>query len=300
MNPGSGALAMVESPAGAAARAVLLLPPLFEERKATLPLLAALSRRLADDGAVVARCDVAGTGHADGDFESLTPALWQGGMLATAKMLRSMAPGAPLFVVGTRISCAWAAWLSNEISGVAGVVFIAPVEGPRFLRQLAQRCAVNQMVTRGKALLAPGKIAEAVAAGQTLDLDGYAVPPALYRSIEQLAVSPCACQTLLLATQHDGAEGTPRPASETVSFNLPAFWNSTGYMDLSAVVEAACGWIKKATTTTTATTTTNAQMPKCPNFFPPDRHLLPQRFAQQAAARRGGRGGCRGPARVRG
>ena len=93
--PGGGALAMLEQPAGEITRAVLLIPPLFEERKATLPLLAALSRNLAQNGAVVARCDVAGTGHAEDDFENLTPATWQTGLLATAELLRSLAPGKP-------------------------------------------------------------------------------------------------------------------------------------------------------------------------------------------------------------
>ena len=241
--PGNGALAMLEQPAADATRAVLLIPPLFEERKATLPLLAALSRTLAQNGALTARCDVAGTGHADGGFEDLTPALWQGGLLATAEFLRSLAPGVPLFVVGVRISCAWAAWVSREVPGVAGVVFIAPAQGPRLLRQLAQRSAVNQMSTHGRALLPPGKIAAEVEAGRTLDLDGYAVTPALYRALEAQAIQPCACQALLLATPHDGPDAQACGATKTVAINLPAFWNTVGHVDTSPIVDAVCGWL---------------------------------------------------------
>jgi len=241
--PGAGALAMLEQPAGAAARAVLLIPPLFEERKATLPLLAALSRNLAQNGAVAARCDVAGTGHADGDFEDLAPAVWQAGLLATTGLLRSLAPGAPLFAVGVRISCAWAAWLANEVPGLAGVVFIAPAQGPRFLKQLAQRSAVNQMSTHGRALLPPGKVEGAIAAGQTLDLDGYAATPALYRALEGQTISPRPCQSLLLATPHDGPDAPACAATETVLLNLPAFWNTVGHVDTSTAVQAACEWI---------------------------------------------------------
>ncbi|MCL1888754.1 MAG: hypothetical protein FWF96_07800, partial [Kiritimatiellaeota bacterium] len=84
--PGGGALAMLEQPE-AVTHAVLLVPPLFEERKATLPLLADISRRLAQNGALTARCDGAGTGHADGVIEDLVPAVWQAGLFATAELL---------------------------------------------------------------------------------------------------------------------------------------------------------------------------------------------------------------------
>jgi len=185
------------------------------------------------------------------------------------ELLRSLAPGAPLFVVGLRISCAWAARLANEVPGVAGAVFIAPTQGPRFLKQLAQRSAVNQMATHGRALLPPGKIEGAIAAGQTLDLDGYAVTPALYRALEQESVLTCACPVLYI--QEAGAEppGTGAGCSH-YSFNLPAFWNTVGHVDTSVIVQAACGWLggtgPRPVTTGMASVTGRRPIPPCHAF----------------------------------
>ena len=244
VQPGAGALAMLEVPA-TITRAVLLAPPLFEERKSTLSMLSALSRKLAQGGALVARCDIPGTGHAEGDIEDLTSAAWQGALRATANFLRAQAPGVPLFLVGVRISAAWVAQLAREIPDVAGVVFIAPVSGFRFLRQLAQRSAVNQMMIYGKPQLLPNKVEEAIRAGRTLDFDGYAITPALYDALRAVVITPAACQSLCIATQHDGPDAAACNAGKTVSLTLPVFWNTVGFVDPAPILNAVAEWFAR-------------------------------------------------------
>ncbi len=239
---------MVETPV-AVTRAVLMIPPLFEERKATLHLLATLGRELARDGAMVARCDVSGTGHAPGDIENLLPDAWQAGLRATIDALRGKAPGVPLYLLGVRIGAAWAAQLAREIPDIAGVILVAPVTGARLLKQLAQRSAVNQMITHGRTLLPPGKVAEAIAADRTIDFDGYAISPALYRALETQTLEPCACHSLLIATQNDASNFA---ATETITLSLPAFWNTVGYVDPAPIIAPVCEWLKRQPAAATA------------------------------------------------
>ncbi|MBQ9430476.1 MAG: alpha/beta hydrolase [Kiritimatiellae bacterium] len=234
-------------PQGPTRLAVLFLPPLFEERKGTLPLLVQSARSWAELGIASLIFDYAGCGDSEGEFADIDPGQFLDDADAALRWLRGKAP-VPVALVGVRVGCCLAAPLAARQPGVvAAAVFWAPVGGDLLLRQLFQRRMVNDMVAYGKARESRKDLTERLTVGgAAVDLDGYMLSAAVYGWLTKQTIESPKGVSVLVARGSSEAYTPPRKANDASQLELrfPPFWNTVGHVELGALVAATGEWLE--------------------------------------------------------
>ncbi len=231
---------------------VLIVPSLVEERKACQRLLCETGRRLAAQGSAVLRFDPQGCGDAPAAFENFSLAGWSADLRAAARALRQQHPGVPQIWLGVRAGALLTLRLASETAAEDrpdALVLWEPVLGPAFVHQLLQRRRVNEMLAYGQVRTGRQSIEAALAAGQSVDFDGFPICGRLYRELQELLPAPWAGPGLIVSTGPDtrAADACLRlaPAATCRALRLPPFWNTVGIVDTHELIETTSSWIEE-------------------------------------------------------
>lgn len=235
--------------------ALLIAPPLVEERKgAVLPMVEA-SRDFADSlHLAVLRVDYSGTGDSEGSFATADPAAWPKELAVASDWLARLVPGRPLFWMALRTGCPLAvAALPAASHRPAGFLFWDALSGAESVRQWLRRHLVNDMIAYGTARVSRADLEKRLHAdGPPVDLDGFAFRARMVAGIEGFrlpAVTDSADWPDLfsLTSGHPSPELSKalldRPSVSERQFHLPPYWNSVGYVDVSELREASREWL---------------------------------------------------------
>lgn len=225
--------AMWYAHAGAPRAGVLLVPPLFEEKRAAHRTLTACAAELARQGCGVLHLELTGTGNSAGEIRAVLPAHWQEDLHLGAAAVRERV-SAPLTVVAFRAGALLAAPMDLQ----ARLLLCQPVtSGKVYLRQLRTRRKIQDSVT-GEA---PLEIGEFEVEGQELSPESYAALEALTLPDTcppgVVSLLQCSFNDKVLAEYARLAEGWGLPAVRCL-VQAP-FWNphSPGlYADLTAAL----------------------------------------------------------------
>lgn len=134
---------------GAPTARVLLVTPLFEEKRCAHRALITCGRTLARAGAAVLIPDLSGTGNSARQLADLSLADWVADVQAAAEWLATQAPG-PLTVVGCRAGALLATAALAEGVTAARCILWQPVSAGRsYLSQARTRRAIQHQVTGG-------------------------------------------------------------------------------------------------------------------------------------------------------
>ena len=161
--------------------AVLLVPPLFEEMNRCRRLLADLGRALAERGIATVLPDLPGTGDCSGSAASA--ASWRAAVEA-------LTVARPCHVFAMRGGA-----LLADGNNALGLYRFAPVgSGAILLREMMRAQAIaDQERSGGK--VTPSAYEKRLAAGQSVELTGYEITPALAVELTTLslpdAAAPC-------------------------------------------------------------------------------------------------------------
>lgn len=230
--------------------AVLFVPPFVEERKGALPVFVQTARALAERRIASLLFDFSGNGDSEGVQEETPPSLFEADGEAASAWLDRMFPDLPHALIGVRTGALLAARLAVRHSGTAALVQWAPVAGTDLIRQLLQRRMVNDMVAYGKARESRAALEARLRAGETVDLDGYAMTGAFYTWLQALTPQPAAGLPVCIAAGgHDAktaAACTEQAQNATVlDFRYPPFWNTVGHVDLTELVDTTADWVSQ-------------------------------------------------------
>ncbi|HEX2948129.1 MAG TPA: alpha/beta hydrolase [Armatimonadota bacterium] len=164
------------APVGEVKQAVLLISPLFEEKRCAHRALNLCARALADAGAGVFHPDLYGTGNSHGDLSEIGLDRWLDDLHAAVDFLRSRTDGVPLTVLACR---AGALLIADAIvAGLSADRFILwnPVTNGRgYLNQLRTRRMIQDKMT-GET---PPEIGQ-------YEVEGQLLSPALYTDFQAL------------------------------------------------------------------------------------------------------------------
>ena len=236
--------------AGGAVRCALLLcPPLVEERKAAQRAMVDGARRLAAQvPCAVLRIDYRGCGDSSGAFADYTVGDWLADIEAATAWLGRRFPGLPQVRLGVRAGALLALQPPAPATPVAAFLLWEPVAGAEFIRQLLQRRMVNDMVAYGRAQVSRKEIEATLRGGGSVDLDGYTFTGSQCAQLEA-CVFPRVVQPLLaLATGADTraveALRAQSPDAATRTIRLAPFWNSVGHVETAALAEASAAWLQ--------------------------------------------------------
>lgn len=172
---------------------MLYLHPFAEEMNKARRMAALQSRALAAAGCAVLQIDLLGCGDSSGDFVDATWAAWRADVLAGYRYLRERS-AAPLVLWGLRAGCLLAAEAAAELPEAADFLFWQPVvSGKQHWQQFMRLKMAGELTTDralGRAKAVGEELRSRLAAGQTIEIAGYEVAPALATGLEQAELSP--------------------------------------------------------------------------------------------------------------
>ena len=178
---------------GEARAAVLYLHPFAEEMNKARRMAALQSRALAAAGCDVLQIDLLGCGDSSGDFTDATWAAWREDALAGYRYLRERST-APLTLWGLRAGCLLAAEAAAALPEAADFLFWQPVvSGKLHWQQFMRLKMAGELSTdraSGQAKAIGEQLRASLAAGQSVEIAGYEVAPALAAGLEAAELSP--------------------------------------------------------------------------------------------------------------
>jgi len=240
--PGSGGERFVLrfSPAGAVCRGrLVLVQPFAEEANKSRRMLSECARAAAASGWHVVLGDVFGTGDSAGDFSEASWAAW----LTDVRRFCESTPGdMPLVLCGLRLG---ALLIADVIRGGVkpdAVVLINPVtSGKLALTQFLRVGAASELGADASARIDTRGLREQLNRGETIEIAGYGLSPALATGIEAAELAVHGAVSRVGWIEIVSAEGSDLPpaAARTIermraegadvcteTLTGPAFWQT--------------------------------------------------------------------------
>ncbi len=240
---------------------VLQVHAFAEEMNKSRRMCARQARALAAQGFAVLQLDLHGCGDSAGEFGQTSWMGWLDDVLWAAKQLRARADpqgsGVPMWLwghrVGALLASAAAARLA-EMGQPCHLLLWQPVtQGALALKQFLRLRAAAGLLDSTEPREGPDALLKRLRAGETLDVAGYALAPALALGLEgaRLEPGPMPGRVVWLELSH-AEPPTPSPAAvqaaarwqaagwsvEQDTVRGPAFWQTTEIEDAPALLEA--------------------------------------------------------------
>ncbi len=252
------------APLGPARGAVLYVPPWAEEMNKSRRMAALQSRALAAAGWHVLQVDLAGTGDSSGDFADARWDYWLQ-ELDSARTWLARASGVEPWLWGLRLGALLAAESLAARPGPGLLCWQPVVSGRQHLQQfLRLKSGAEWLATDRPAATGAGsdraKPMEQLQAGQTVEVGGYRLAPALALPMAQAemrlpaglprvvcfevapregaALSP-ASERVLAPMRAVGAAGVAGAVHAAVVMG-PSFWQALEIETAPALLEATC------------------------------------------------------------
>ena len=242
-----------ETPLGS----VLFCNPLFEERKSSQRVMVECARALCDDGLMVLRFDYRGCGDSTGDFKDFNTTHWLADIRSAAKVLRERSGDAALTLLGLRLGANLAVGSALEGLNPKALILWEPIaEGNAYIEHELRRKVLREMVTFGTGRSSRQSSADLLAAGNSVDLDGYELTADLASSIRKLSLSEDLTSIdapLVLTNITHGDEPSRDLApirallTREKQFELireQPFWNRIGLTEPTDLIQKTVSWIK--------------------------------------------------------
>lgn len=239
-------------PAGAARGAVLYLHPFAEEMNKARRMAALQARSLAQKGFAVLQIDLHGCGDSSGDFGDASWESWLKDVVVAHNWLRQRC-AAPLWLWGLRTGCLLAREAAQRLQAPVNFLFWQPVvSGRQFLQQFLRLKVAGEMMSgESKGLMAAMK--QRLAAGEAVEIAGYALSPALAQGLETAELTPPSTPGRLVWLDVSARENaTLAPASrkcleqwqaagcavDSAVLPAPSFWQTVEIEEAPALLEA--------------------------------------------------------------
>ncbi len=256
---GTGTLSCVlYTPSGTPRSCVLFCNPLFEERKSSQRVMVDCARALAADGVMVLRFDYRGCGDSQGALRDFTPTDWVADIKNAAQLLKDRSGGTALGILGLRLGANLAVSSTRQGLATEFLVLWEPIpDGKPYIAHELRRKVLREMVTFGTGKSSRQSSTEQLAAGESVDLDGYELTPEIASSIESLSLLEDLSAIegpLYLSNITHGDE----PSKEMMPihnilkkkdqyFDLikeQPFWNRIGLVECTELIQKTQSWIK--------------------------------------------------------
>ena len=256
-------------PDGAAPRAqVLLLPPFGEEMNKSRRMIALAARAFAAAGLEVLTLDLLGCGDSSGDFGDASWAAWQDDVRLGAAWLDQRLPASsgtgdavgrkpPLWLWGLRAGALLApsAYIDSlDFFRELNLLLWQPVTAGKVQLQQFMRLRVAADLIGGQAKGAMQAMRDQLAQGESVEIAGYALSPALAEGLEaaQLKPSPRIARVAWLeVSPREDASLTPAAEMAVSAWRTqgaqvraavcqgPSFWAATEIEEAPRLIEAS-------------------------------------------------------------
>ena len=232
--------------------AIVYVHPFAEEMNKSRRMAALQSRAFAQAGYAVLQIDLLGCGDSSGDFGDATWADWVDDVVDAARWM-AQRHTQPLWLWGLRAGCLLACEAAQRIDPPCKLLLWQPPATGKLLLQQFLRLKLAGDMLGGQAKGAMDKLRSQLAAGEAVEIAGYALAPALTSGLESATLTappvPGQIAWLELSTREDAAL---LPASERVIEQWqragheltaevaqgPAFWQTSEIEEASALIDS--------------------------------------------------------------
>ena len=229
---------LYHAPQGEAKGAVLYLHPFAEEMNKSRRMVALQARRLAEQGYAVLQIDLLGCGDSSGDFGDATWQAWLDDVEAAHAWLRERCT-APLWLWGLRTGCLLATDTANRLDEPVNFLFWQPVvSGKTFLQQFLRLKVAGEMLSGDSKGVMAG-LKTSLASGQSVEIAGYTLSPALAQGLEAAELLPPARAGRLVWLEVSSRENA---TLAPVSLKRIETWQAAGFDVDSAVLPGLTFW----------------------------------------------------------
>lgn len=230
---------------GTARGAVVYVHPFTEEMNKSRRMAALQSRALAEAGYAVLQVDLLGCGDSSGDFGDATWQAWVNDVVRASHWIRQR-NAAPLWLWGLRSGCLLAAEAARQIDTPCNFIFWSPTpSGKAHLQQFLRLKAAADMLG-GNAKGVTEALRQQLAAGEAVEIAGYALSPGLAHGMEQAVLAPPAASLPSMA-QPGRVEWFEMSTREDATLNPVAQktftqWEQSGFAARSHIVPGPSFW----------------------------------------------------------
>jgi exosortase A-associated hydrolase 2 len=248
------------APRGAPRANIVYLHPFAEEMNKARRVAALQSRAFAADGCAVLQIDLLGCGDSSGDFGDASWHHWVDDALLAADWLRRRCD-APLWLWGLRAGCLLAADAARRIEGTCSLLWWQASSAGALALQQFLRLKSAGLLLDGKQQGATAALRQRLIEGETVEVAGYRLAPALAAGLERATLAPShnvdRLEWLELSQRDDG-ELSPaaqtglaqwRAAGAAANGRVvrgPAFWQTTEIEEAPQLVAATRALIAEA------------------------------------------------------
>ena len=232
--PDGARFALFHAPAGPCRAAVLYLHPFAEEMNRARRMAALQARALAANGVAVLQIDLHGCGDSSGDFADASWDGWLDDVASASDWLRARC-GVPVTLWGLRLGALLALAHAQRDPAVAALLLWQPVlSGAAHLNQFLRLRVAGDMLGNAASAGGTAALRAALANGETIEVAGYWLSPALALGIEAadaVAMTPhCPVHWIEFAA-------SPERAAAPASARLAEAWRAGGVaLDLQQLV----------------------------------------------------------------
>jgi exosortase A-associated hydrolase 2 len=219
--------------------AVLYVHPFAEEMNKSRRMAAVQARAFAQAGWAVLQMDLLGCGDSDGDFADATWQKWISDVVEGARWLKAELRHAPV-LWGLRAGCLLASDAARNLEQVSGfMLWHAVPSGKQLLQQFLRLRTASQIGTESGQRTGTRELHEQLARGESIEVAGYTVTPALAHEMEAADLRVPDTQTRVGWIEVSGsADGELAPASRSIV----EAWRTAGHDVAARTVEGTRFW----------------------------------------------------------
>ena len=233
---GEQRLCLFHAPAGNPRSAILYLHPFAEEMNKSRRMAALACRALAQAGHAVLQIDLRGCGDSSADFGDASWADWQADVRVGLDWLGQQVPGAPTWIWGLRAGTLLAA---ADLGRPVNFLFWQPMTSGKLALQQFLRLKLAAEMASGASKGLMEQMKGQLAAGQTVEVAGYRLNPALAAGLETARLAPAGqpgrVEWLDISAQ-------PDEALKPVSLQAIQTWQEAGWKVRSRSVAGPSFW----------------------------------------------------------
>ena len=167
---------------------IVYVHPFAEEMNKARRMAALAARQLAAAGYAVLQIDLHGCGDSSGDFGDASWQSWRDDVLLACAWLQQRS-AADLWLWGLRSGGLLAAECAAQIAAPSRLLLWQPVvSGKQYLQQFLRLKLASEMQGGGKGLME--RLRQQLADGESIEVAGYRLSPALANGLEAAELSP--------------------------------------------------------------------------------------------------------------
>lgn len=214
-----------------------------EEMNKSRRMAAIQARALAAAGLAVLQIDLLGCGDSDGDFGEATWSQWCNDVIAASQWLLKRhahtSPRAPLWLWGHRAGALIAVDAACVLDRDCNFLFWQPAIAGRSTLQQFLRLGTIGDWSKGEAPAATASLRGRLAAGEQVEIAGYALAPELALGLERARLTPSTRSGSVAWLE---MSSRPDPELTPASIAAIAEWRQAGHVVRAQVVQGPPFW----------------------------------------------------------